>query len=272
MPSKKTHQDAAAAKAKKQKIVLGVAGLAFLALCGIQGPKLLKGSSSTSSPPAEEQTAAAPDAAAGAVVATSSPTGSASVVKVTAKRPTTVLAGVRIEGGGVPAAGTAQLVSFSLFEPKDPFVQQTSDETSGVTEPTATPTLSDTEPTTSGDTSSSSTDGSSTTDSAPPSSEPASKPPATTNVTIEMNGKSYPVAVKESFPKVDPLFVVTAAKPKVARIGVAGGSFAGSKTIPLKLSKQVVLVNQTTGARYVLKLVYAGAGPEQTESFTQAGK
>jgi hypothetical protein len=271
MPSKKTHQDAAAAKAKKQKIVLGVVGLAFLALCGIQGPKLLKGSSSTSSTPAEEQTAAAPDASAGAVVVTSGPTGSASVVKVSTKRPTTVLAGVRIEAGGVPAAGTAQLVSFSLFEAKDPFVQQTSDETSGVTEPTTTPTLSDTEPTSSGDTSSS-TGGSSTTESAPPASESAAKPPATTNVTIEMNGKSYPVAVKESFPKADPLFVVTAAKPKVARIGVAGGSFAGSKTIPLKLSKQVVLVNQTTGARYVLKLVYAGAAPEQTESFTQAGK
>ncbi len=34
----------------------------------------------------------------------------------------------------------------------------------------------------------------------------------------------------------------------------------------------MTLVNDKTGTRYVLKLVYTGAVPEQTESFTQAAK
>ena len=58
----------------------------------------------------------------------------------------------------------------------------------------------------------------------------------------------------------------------MARIGVAGGSFADGKTIPLPKGKKVTLVNDATGARYVLKLVYTGSTPEQTESFTQAEK
>jgi hypothetical protein len=274
MPSKKSH-DTAAAKAKKQKIVLGIAGLAFLALCAIQGPKLMKGSSSTPPAPAAAESAAAPDTSGAPVTPAPAATGSATVVKATTRRASAVLAGVTIEGGGTPAAGAAQLVSFSLFEAKDPFVQQGSTETSGTTETTATPTLSDTEPTpstgTSGSTSSS-TSSSSSGGSAPSTTEAPQAAPATTNVTIEMNGKSYPLEVKESFPKAEPLFKVASAKPKLVRIGVAGGSFADAKTLPLRLGKQVVLVNQATGARYVLKLVYTGDVPEQTESFTQAGK
>ena len=87
-----------------------------------------------------------------------------------------------------------------------------------------------------------------------------------------MNGKAYYLGLKDSFPKVDPLFVLVSLKPKVARIGVAGGSFADAKTIPLPKGKKVTLVNDATGARYVLKLVYTGSAPEQTESFTQAEK
>ena len=87
-----------------------------------------------------------------------------------------------------------------------------------------------------------------------------------------MNGTSFPLQVKKQFPKGDPLFVLVSLKAKVARIGVAGGAFVGAKTIALKLDRQVTLVNDTTGARYTLKLVYTGVGPERTESFTQPGK
>jgi hypothetical protein len=87
-----------------------------------------------------------------------------------------------------------------------------------------------------------------------------------------MNGQAHALMVKDAFPKADPLFVLVSLKAKIAKIGVAGGSFQSGKTIPLKLGKQVTLVNDATGARYVLKLVYAGVGPEKTESFTQAKK
>lgn len=87
-----------------------------------------------------------------------------------------------------------------------------------------------------------------------------------------MNGAAYPLTVKAVFPKTDPLFVLVSLKPRVAKIGVAGGSFADGKTIALKLGTQVTLVNDATGARYSLKLVFTGSAPEQTESFTQAKK
>ena len=92
------------------------------------------------------------------------------------------------------------------------------------------------------------------------------------NATIMMNGKAQYLAVKDKFPAGDPLFVLVSLKPNVAKIGVAGGSFADAKTIPLVKGKKSTLVNDATGARYDLRLVYTGAAPEQTESFTQAEK
>ena len=254
---------AAAAKAKKQKIVLIAGGVLLLGLGAIQGPKLLGGSKAAVPPPAAAA-AANPSVAAGTVTTPGGTTATA--VKVSGSRPTAILAGVSIQGSGAPVADTGQLLMFSLFEAKDPFVPQTSDELSGTTEPTATPTLSDTQPGTTGaDGVTSSSAGAST---APPKEAPA----PTTNATIVMNGKAYPLVVKESFPKADPLFVLVSLKPKLAKVGVAGGSFADAKTIPLVQGKKVTLVNEATGARYVLKLVYTGSAPEQTESFTQAQK
>ncbi len=271
----KKREDVAAAKAKKQKIILVVGGVLLLAVGAIQGPKLLKGSS-----PATE---AAPVAETGSVPAPVSSSvsppaaGSATLVAVSGPRATAVLAGVTIQGSGRPIADTGQLLRFNLFEAKDPFVPQTSDELSGTTETTSEPTLSDTQP---GGNGSSNTSGSATSGSATsgsggstaPAAAPAAPPAPVTNATIVMNGKPYYVGVKKSFPQSDPLFVLVSLKPKLARIGVAGGTFEAAKTVPLAKGKKVTLVNDATGARYVLKLVYTGAAPEQTESFTQAEK
>ena len=183
-------------------------------------------------------------------------------------QPTAVLAGVKIVSGGSSSLDPGQLVGFSLFEAKDPFVPQTSSELSGTTEPTATPTLSDTEPGSAGKPGSTT----STAGAPPPSTTPKVTPAKMTNATIVMDGKAYPVAVKGTFPEPDPLFVLVSVKSKSAKIGVAGGAFSDGKTISLVKGKQVTLVNDATGVRYVLKLVYTGTEPEQTESFTQAEK
>ncbi len=53
----KRSQDLDAAKAKKQKIILIVGGVLLLAVAGLQGPKLLKGSGSTTAPEASSATA-----------------------------------------------------------------------------------------------------------------------------------------------------------------------------------------------------------------------
>jgi hypothetical protein len=56
----------------------------------------------------------------------------------------------------------------------------------------------------------------------------------------------------------------------VAQIGVVGGGFTGGQTIALKMGQPLTLVNTATGARYTLKLLYSGSGPEQVQQFTQA--
>ena len=245
-------QNNAAAKAKKQKVILGLLGVALLGLAVIQGPKLMK----QIRPSAAVATPAAP----AAEISPAPSTGSAVVVRTTSESgPKAVLAGVTINGGVAPAPAEGQLHSFSLFALKDPFLPQASDEVP-VAASTPAPAPAPAPSTPEGGTGSGSP-GSGATAAAPPS-----------NVTITMNGRAYPVAVKGSFPKADPLFTLISVKPKVAKIGVAGGSFEDGKTIALRMGKQTVLVNDATGARYSLKLVYTGTEPEKTESFTQAAK
>jgi hypothetical protein len=88
--------------------------------------------------------------------------------------------------------------------------------------------------------------------------------------TIWVNGTDEAVDVKDKFPKADPTFVLLSLKPKVAQIGVVGGGFTGGQTIALKMGQPLTLVNTATGARYTLKLLYSGSGPEQVQQFTQA--
>lgn len=254
MAKNKKAQNNAAAKAKKQKMILGILGVALLGIAVIQGPKLMK----QVRPPAVTATPAA-SAVAPATVTPAAPTGTAVVVRTTSgSGPKAVLAGVTIDGGVAPAPAEGQLRSFSLFVLKDPFLPQASDEDPAAAAPAPAPAPA---PSTSeGGTSSGSA-----------GSEPTAVPPPT-NATITMNGQAYALTVKGSFPKTDPLFTLVSVKPKVAKIGVAGGSFENGKTIALRMGKQTILVNDATGARYSLKLVYTGMEPEKTESFTQAKK
>ena len=118
----KRSQDLAAAKAKKQKIILIVGGVLLLAVAAIQGPKLLKGSGSTAAPaascrdrsgePAPRRRPRSPSATAAARRARSS------------------VAGVALPKATVVKVAPNQLASFTLFEVKDPFVPQVGDDAS----------------------------------------------------------------------------------------------------------------------------------------------
>ena len=263
----KNLEAAAAAKAKKQKIILIVGGVLLLVVGALQGPKLMKGGSSPAPVVAAQGTTADATGATTATAAGVSTPSGATATAVRVSGPRAVLAGVTIRGGGgTPAAGEGQLLRFSLFAPKDPFVPGVSDEASGTT----TTGSSDT-----GSTSTSADAGTTTSDSTtspPPPKAPETKPVPLTEATILMNGKAYYLTVKDKFPQGDPLFVLVKVKQKVARIGVAGGSFADAATIPLIKGKRVTLVNDATGARYTLVLVFTGSAPEKTESFTKAVK
>jgi hypothetical protein len=266
----------AAAKARKQKIILIIGGVALLGLGALQGPKLLKhgGSAATAAAPATV-TETSPNVAVVAVApadGTAAGTSSGTVAVAS-------LAGVQIRNAGDVAADESQLWSFSMFDEKDPFVPQ------GAAEPPAEPDSAPVQ----GD--------------SPPAAEPAKDPAATqpaaqetpapepavqqpaTNVpvaggtepvvppkpafaTIEVNGAAQQLAPGDTFPKLTPVFVLAGLKQKSAKIGVAGGSFSNGKTAGLELGKSLTAVDTATGVRYELKLVYLGAQPEVVEPFT----
>ncbi len=98
---------AAEAKAAKQKKILAVTSVIFLAVVGFQLPKLMGGGGSQ---------AAAPTDTAVAPVAPGVPDSSGAIAAAPGSLPDTDR--VSIE------PGSDQLVSFGLFKSKDPFVQQ----------------------------------------------------------------------------------------------------------------------------------------------------
>jgi len=144
----------------------------------------------------------------------------------------------------------SQLYSFSHFAGKDPFVQQVSasDITSG---PTGA----------SGASSSSSSAAASGVITAGPA--PAQQTSARTlaqrgSVTIQVNGKVQTIRVGASFPSSNPLFKLVSVANGVARIGIAGGSYAsGAQTVSLATGRSLTLVDTADGIRYKLELLSA---------------
>ena len=91
-----------AARERKQKIFIAVGGLFLVAMLAIQLPKLLGGSSSAETAPATDTT---------------------TPVQPTVLPGSTTPAAV-VDASPTSAASTAKLTSFTVFDPKDPFVQQ----------------------------------------------------------------------------------------------------------------------------------------------------
>lgn len=243
-----TKPDLKAQKERKQKIVLAVGGVLLVGVLALQLPKLLKGSSAPAAAPATTAGATIP-AAPGAV-----PGSTPAPVNVVASASSAHVAGVVLPSTQTPSAGQGQLWSFSRFKSKDPFVQQVSDGTtgSGAPSPSAPGTPS-------GVAGGASGAGGSPTPAAP------SAPPA--YATLLVDGRPQQLILKGLFPKSDPIFVLVKLEDKTARIGVAGGSFTGGKTLVLEIGKRVTLMNTTTGQRYVVKLVYVGDQPETIAGF-----
>lgn len=230
--------DVLAEKQAKQKKLLIVLAVVLAGALAFQLPKLLGGSS--------EPPAAAPAAPADTTGATASSTTGTTAAPVD----------LTAAGNGVTAkAGVTQLASFSLFETKDPFVQGIVVKTAeAATTPAGKPADGAAKPGTSGGV----TGGGGT----------PSTPAAPGFATISVNGVDEPIAVKGTFPQEDPLFVLVGLKPKLAKIGIAGGTLDEGKAATLRLGKKLTLVNNATGARYTLELHYVGTEPEQIEGFT----
>jgi hypothetical protein len=247
-----TKVDAAAAKQRQQKIILVVGGVLLAGLVALQGPKLLnhKSSSSQSATPAVETT----PTTTGGTTSTGGTTVPA-VVSGTRSGQAAEVAGVIIRPAGAPAARTGQLWSLSRFKPKDPFVQQ-------VSEATGSPAAA------SGPTASSG-GGSAATPGGVVVTPSTSTPVALGYATLMVNGKPQQLGLKDVFPKGQPTFVLIGVGRKFIKIGVAGGKFTGGGAVKLQFGKAVTLMNTTTGQRFVMKLVFTGAQPEQIAGFKQ---
>jgi hypothetical protein len=217
--------EARAARERKQKIFVVVGGLLLLALLAFQLPKLLGGSSS-------------PEAA------TTTSTGHATV-SGQATTPT-VGAPIAVTGAApVAAVETAKITSFSLFAPKDPFVQQV--ETNNAV--------------------GASEGGGAATEKSGKTEEKAKEfatGKATAAATIvTVNGARQVLEPGTKFPAADPMFVLVAENlgSKSVVVGIVGGAYSGgARTTKLKVGKPLTLVNTTTGARYKISLVSVGSG------------
>ena len=252
-------RDIAADKARKQKIMLAVAGVALIGLAAIQVPKLMKSDSAPAAAPAAETTSAATTTAPTTAAAVTTTVPSTTVA--TAK-PAAFVAGVGLPGTPVVPAAKSQLASFTLFQPGDPFVQQVDDAASApgdavapAAEPPADAAAPEAPAAVPGDGTAA-------------SGGSASEKPAIKYATVMFDGKPQQLQVKDKFPKGDPMFVLVSLKKKQAKIGVAGGTFDDGQTVTLALGKKLTLLNTATGVRYELKLVYTGSEPEVIEGFS----
>lgn len=239
--ARKSTADLQKAKEAKQKRIAIVGCVLLLAILGFQGPrtlKMLKGPEAAPQPPPATTVAAPtngglalPPVTGGTAAPTPAPTGAATS-----------------DSGPAPVAG--QLVSFTRFASKDPFVQQI--------DPGATD-----EPTGSGGSSGGGKAGSSGAKSSgsvgsksDASTGGGSKSDAPTKATLVVNGVREEVAVGGEFPKSGPFFLLVAVGPTSAGVGIAGGSYAsGEQTATVRTGKTLVLQNTADGTRYEIRLV-----------------
>jgi len=256
----KKQVDLLKAKQKKQKIVLAVLGVVFLALLAFEAPKVMKKlhpappvrpSAGTSTTPAASGT---PTLAAPSLSGAEQPGG------------TTPGSTGSLASAPAPTVQDGQLASFSRFASKDPFAQQ----------------LSDTK------ISSSSSSGSGSSSSggsaAPTVPTVPGNAPAPGSAVISVNGTLYTVATKTDFPQptstdpgLVPIFHLVSVTAHTAKISIAGGSYAtGAQTVTLRENKPVTLMNTADGTRYTLILKPLGtavssAAPASGSGSTSTG-
>jgi hypothetical protein len=223
------------AKQKKQKILLAVLSVAFLAVVAFMGPKLWKQLHPPPLPPRVIP-------ANGGNPVSGAPTLAAPTLRGAQEPGATTTDATGSLTASATTVQDGQLASFSRFASKDPFSQQLSDARSS---------------------SSPSSGGSSSGGTANPGLPTVpGNAPAPGSAVISVNGALYTVATKTDFPQpsstdatVVPLFHLVSVTAHTATISIAGGSYAtGAATVTLKENKPVTLMNTADGTRYTLIL------------------
>jgi hypothetical protein len=244
--ARKGTADLQKAKEAKQKKIAIVGFVLLLAIMAFQGPrmwKMFKGPEAAPPPPATT-TASTPTNGNLAL-----PPVTGGTAAPTAATPDTSTSDV----GPAPDAG--QLVSFTRFASKDPFVQQI--DPGAVDAPSGGGGSGGS----SGSGGKASSSGGKTGGGSKPgsSSGGGSRPEGLTKATLVVNGEREEVAVGGEFPKAGPFFTLVAVGPSSARIGIAGGSYAsGEQTATVRKGRTLVLQNTADGTRYEIELVATG--------------
>jgi hypothetical protein len=154
------------------------------------------------------------------------------------------------------ASRNGQLVSFDVFETKNPFTpQMSSTPTPAASGATSTPTgvdkLGADVPGTG--TTATMTTPTITTPLTPPTTTTAAPAPT---VAISVNGSVSRVGTDGTFPSGAPVFRLASWQHGSAEIGIVGGSYAsGGQTLTLRLNQPVTLQNTHDGKQYKLVLI-----------------
>jgi hypothetical protein len=241
-----------AQKARKQKKIAIVGGVILVALLAFLGPRTLKtlhGGSSSSTPYVAVQPTAA-TASSATTPTSATPTAATAAVAVSAS----------LADSDLPPAHTkSQLVSFDTFDSKDPFVQQVTDAPDVPAVSTTAPgTASSGAPTTAAAATTGATASASTSPTTTASTSGSQPSRSLTAAVVEVNGERQSVDVAQTFPTANPTFRLVSLSKGVAKIGLAGGTYAsGAPTVALRLGRALTLVNTADGVRYELRLVSA---------------
>jgi hypothetical protein len=251
MASKQKRVDEAKKRDKRSKIALIVLGVLLVAVAAYEIPSML--ALMNKKPPSATVHVAGPSSV---VPGNAVPNvATAGTIGATATTPS----GQLVNSDVPPTAAAGQLVTFEVFQTKNPFVPQvTSDATPGTS---TTPTLPNHQPTST--TSTTPTTTTSTPNSAVPSAGSGTTPTTTTpapppapTVTIAVNGVDSRVGVAGTFPVGAPVFRLLSFQSGTAQVGIVGGSYAaGGASLALQVGHPVTLQNTTDGKQYKLELI-----------------
>jgi len=226
----------AKAKEKKQKIILGVAGVLLLGLVAIQGPKFMK------------------------LVKGSSPAATATTTASSTTSSTTAV--VSTSAHSSLAASSDKLSSLRLFRAKDPFAPLVSDTAAAAPAPASTPAPAPAPtpapapaPTPAPVTLSPAAASGPLFGTVAPVSK-GSKSKSLPTARIVLNGKPAQIALGKTFPASKPVFRLAGVLPGSISIALADGSLAdGSSALKLRNGQSTTLMNTADRHRYTIKLV-----------------
>jgi hypothetical protein len=256
MAAKKKRVDPVKQREKRVKIAAVVGTVLFVLAAAYEVPSMLK--VMNKKPPVGTTYDPGPSLRAGGLpnLATGSSTGSTSLPSASK--------GDLVDTDIPPPSGAGQLVSFSVFQTKNPFLPQVSSstqvgpDTSGATSTTPSTVVPVGTTTTPGATS----PGGLLPGTVPSAPGPASLTTSTTTVAaqptvaISVNGAVSHVSSSGTFPTGAPVFRLVSWTKGSAQIAIVGGSYsAGGSTLTLEVGKPVTLENQANGKRYTIELL-----------------